>query len=119
MMCGNRNMHIWTKNDFGTFRIEMECAHKKEKTRKSSVRRNTIQPIIIQSHEDKLRFRGFENEIANFFNLEKGLEREREFRPFDDHVREINQMCFERIHHDLACDNDLARLFFNRQRADE
>ena len=39
----------------------------------------------------------YQNEVAKFFHLHTSLERQLELTPFDDDVREIQQMDLERI----------------------
>ena len=47
------------------------------------------------------------------------MERQLQLAALDDDVGEVEQVHFERIQHALACDDDLLRLFFYGQGANQ
>ena len=61
----------------------------------------------------------FKDEIAKLFNFHDRLEWQHKLGALDDDVRKVEQMHFERIEHRLSRHNNLTRLLFDWQRANE
>ena len=61
----------------------------------------------------------YQDQITELLHLHARLERQLKLATLDDDVGEIEQVNLERVQHALPCDNDLLRLFFNRQRSDQ
>lgn len=59
------------------------------------------------------------NQITELLELHTSLEGKLEFGSLDDDIGEIKKMDFERIQHTLTGDDNLLRLFFDRERSNE
>lgn len=57
-----------------------------------SVRRNGLQPVIVQIEQDHLWLSGLQNEIPKLLHLQTSLEGQLQLRAFNDNVGEIQQM---------------------------
>lgn len=53
------------------------------------VRRDRLQPVIVQVEQDHLGLCGLENEVTKFLDFETGLERQLEFASLDDNIGEV------------------------------
>ena len=58
------------KDDLCTVSVDVQGAKNEDQTRKCCVRRNSLQPIVVQVKQHHLRLCGFQNHVTKLLNLE-------------------------------------------------
>ena len=66
-----------------------------------------------------MRLSGFQDEIAKLFDLHARLERQLQLASLDDDVRVIEHVRLQRVEHTFSRHDDLFRLLFDRERANQ
>jgi hypothetical protein len=99
--------------------IYVQASQDQDQSRECCIRRNTLEPIVIDVEEDHLRLSRSQDQIAKFLNLECRLEWELELGALEYDIGKVKTVYLEGIKHSFPCDNDLLRLLFDRQRPDE
>ena len=97
----------------------MQCTQNEDQTREGGVRRDRLEPFVVQVEEHHLRSGRSKNHVTKLLDLHSSLEGELQFRGTDGDVGEIKQMHLERVEQTLTGHDKLLRLFFHRQRSDE
>lgn len=80
---------VRSQNHLGFVIVNMECSKNQDQTRKSCVRRDRLEPVIVQTKQAHLWLCCSENQVSKLFNLQASLERKLKFRSLDDNVGEI------------------------------
>ena len=60
------------------------------------VRRDGLEPVIIQVEQHHLRLCSFQDEVSKLLHLQTGLEGQLQLRALDHNVREIEQVDLRR-----------------------
>mmetsp|Transcript_24497 Transcript_24497/g.79136 ORF Transcript_24497/g.79136 Transcript_24497/m.79136 type:complete len:322 (-) Transcript_24497:5563-6528(-) len=107
------------QNHLRTVLRDVERAQNQDQTRKRRVRRNRLQPVVVDVEQHHLRLRRLEDQITELLHLQARLERQLQLRALDHDIRKIQAVDFEWIKHALASDDDLLRLFLDRQRPNQ
>lgn len=66
------------------------------KSKTYCVRRDGLEPVIIEVEQHHLRFCRLQNEITKLLHLQTGLERQLQLRAFDHNVGEVKQVDLHR-----------------------
>ena len=99
--------------------VDVQSAQDEDEPREGRVRRDRLQPVVVDVEEHHLRLGCLEDQVAKLLDLEARLEGQLQLRALDDDVREVEQVHLERVQHALARDDDLLGLLLDGQRADE
>lgn len=118
MRLGDRAL-VRSQDDLGLFVVDVQRTEDQDQSRERRVRRDRLEPIVVQVEQDHLRLSGPEDEISELFNLHGCLEGQLQLGSLDDNVGEIEQVDFERVQHSLSGDDDLLGLFFDGQRSNQ
>ncbi len=95
------------QHNLGAVVVNVERAEDENETRERRVRWNRAKPVVVDVEQDHLRLGGLQDEVAEFLDLEAGLERQLKFRTLNNDVGEVEKMDLKWIQHALSGDDDL------------
>mmetsp|Transcript_24498 Transcript_24498/g.79156 ORF Transcript_24498/g.79156 Transcript_24498/m.79156 type:complete len:287 (-) Transcript_24498:5763-6623(-) len=77
------------QNHLRTVLRDVERAQNQDQTRKRRVRRNRLQPVVVDVEQHHLRLRRLEDQITELLHLQARLERQLQLRALDHDIRKI------------------------------
>eukprot|EP00964_Phaeocystis_antarctica_P078146 scaffold48598_cov65-Phaeocystis_antarctica.AAC.1 len=114
-----RRVAVGAEHELAPLLVDVEGAQDEQQPREGRVRRDGLEPVVVDVEEDHLRLGGLEDQVAELLDLEARLEGQLQLGALDDDVGEVEQVHLERVEHALARHDDLLGLLLDGQRADE
>mmetsp|Transcript_10676 Transcript_10676/g.30496 ORF Transcript_10676/g.30496 Transcript_10676/m.30496 type:complete len:593 (+) Transcript_10676:6123-7901(+) len=110
---------VRTKDLLDLVDVNMKASEDEDQSRECGVRRNRLEPVVVDVEEDHLRLGCAQDQVSELFHLQGGLERKLQFGTLQHDVGEIERVNLKWVQHALSRDDDLLGLLLDWQGTDQ